>query len=414
MAPTSGSARRKDQDREPSRSTRPIAPAAGGESDLHEFPAVADWRDTASLPRMSRDLLEEASGITIPSSNFVMRVILAYLLAVVPAQLADLPLRAQQARMGLDRRPPGRPRLRHRRRASGRARHGLRHGGRRDRSPGDFNGDYPRAHLTRLVSLYTTGRSHFAVSYPNNPTALALPLDNGRSIRGEEISSSVWQSSPVPALVNFTVQPRSLAMFRAEEMLTLGGAIRVAETAGKRQVVNESELELRDAVLVESTGPGKRQERLLGTIKPGASVEIEARRPARSRLPRVERRAGAGPESVPGRAAIDLGRPRGKPGRAPAGRLGLNDRRRPGDRTAGRPQARVHRGAGPPAQRPAAQPRRQALQSAGHGKRRRRPAGWRASRARKIRRPPSKSNVSRSSMRQSPKTGTPAKGAPSG
>ncbi len=33
---------------------------------------------------MSRDLLEEASGITIPSSNFVLRVILAYLLAVVP------------------------------------------------------------------------------------------------------------------------------------------------------------------------------------------------------------------------------------------------------------------------------------------------------------------------------------------
>ncbi len=30
---------------------------------------VADWRDTARFPALSRDLLEEASGITIPSSN---------------------------------------------------------------------------------------------------------------------------------------------------------------------------------------------------------------------------------------------------------------------------------------------------------------------------------------------------------
>ena len=61
-------------------------------------------------------------------------------------------------------------------------------------------GDYPRAHLTRLGSLYSTGRTNFNLSYPNDPTALALPMDTGRSIRGEQVASSAWQSYPVPAL----------------------------------------------------------------------------------------------------------------------------------------------------------------------------------------------------------------------
>jgi hypothetical protein len=267
-----------------------------GESDMHEFPAVADWRDTASLPRLSRDLLEEASGITIPSSNFVMRVILAYLLAVVPLNWLIcrfvlnkrewtwivVPLVALGFAVGVERM----------------AAHDMGYDTAADEIDLlELQGDYPRAHLTRLVSLYTNGRSHFAVSYPNNPTALALPLDNGRSIRGEEISSSVWQSAPVPALLNFTVQPRSLAMFRAEEVLTLGGAIRISGTAGKRQIINESELELRDAVLIESTGKGKREQRLVGTLKSGASVEIESLPKGEAQGSRVD--AGPGPDPNP-------------------------------------------------------------------------------------------------------------------
>ena len=89
----------------------------------------------------------------------------------------------------------------------------------------EVHGGYPRAHLSRFASLYTTGRAKYTISYPNEPTALALPLDNGRSIRGEDVTTSVWQSYPVPALQSFSVQPRSLSMFRAEQMLGLSGSI---------------------------------------------------------------------------------------------------------------------------------------------------------------------------------------------
>jgi hypothetical protein len=294
--PVAGQLPPKEKTKTAAEATVDAASAQVGESDMHEFPAVADWRDTASLPRLSRDLLEEASGITIPSSHFVMRVILAYLLAVVPLNWLIcrfvlnkrewtwivVPLVALGFAVGVERV----------------AAHDMGYDTAADEIDLlEVQGDYYRAHLTRLVSLYTNGRSHFAVSYPNNPSALALPLDNGRSIRGEEISSSVWQSSPVPALLNFTVQPRSLAMFRAEEMLALGGAIRISGTAGKRQIINESELELRDAVLIESTGRGKRQQRLVGTLESGGSVDIDGLPVGDELNPRVV--AGPGPDPNP-------------------------------------------------------------------------------------------------------------------
>ncbi len=246
---------------------------------MSQVQGVADWRDSAMLPRLSRDLLEEASGITIPGSLFVLRVILAYLIVVVPinwlvcrfilrrpewAWVAVLLVafgfaiaveRVAARDMGYETAVDEIDLL-------------------------EIHGDYPRAHLTRLFSLYTSGRSRFSISYPNNPTALALPLDNGRSIRGEDVSKSTFQSSPVPALIDFLVQPRSLAMFRAEEMLTLAGSIRVVDDKGRRKVVNDTELELRDAVLVDHAG-GDRQERWLGTIAPGASIEIDEQKSER-------------------------------------------------------------------------------------------------------------------------------------
>ena len=160
----------------------------------------------------------------------------------------------------------------------------------------EIHGDYPRAHLTRLASLYTTGRSRFAISYPNDPTALALPFDSGRSIRGEEVSSSTWQSYPVPSLADFSVQPRSLAMFRAEQMLTLGGPIRLEGEGDKRQVVNGSELELRDAILIDLANPNERREHWLGTIAAGASVNIDGA-PDESIPRRFE--TGPGPDANP-------------------------------------------------------------------------------------------------------------------
>lgn len=254
----------------------PTTDPEAAENAFNRRPGVADWRDGAKLPKLANDLLDEASGITIPSSTFVLRVILAYLIAVIPLNWlicrfvlnrrewtwVVVPLVALAFAVAVERvaaRDIG-----------------------YDTAADEIDllevhGDYPRAHLTRMVSVYSNGRSRFTISYPNDPTALALPFDSGLSIRGEDVSSSTFLSYPVPSLADFTVQPRSLAMFRAEQMLSLSGAIRLEEEGGKRRVVNGGEFELRDAILIDRGGTGEMRERWLGTIAAGAAVEIDGR-----------------------------------------------------------------------------------------------------------------------------------------
>jgi hypothetical protein len=131
--------------------------------------------------------------------------------------------------------------------------------------------------VSRFAALFSTGRVQYTVSFPDNPTALALPMNSGLALRGEESTQSTWQSLPVPALVGFQVQPRSLSMYRSEQMAPMPGSIDLVtdEKTGVPWVVNGTDLELRDAILVDVAGDRSTR---LGTIAPGARVD--ARKPA--------------------------------------------------------------------------------------------------------------------------------------
>lgn len=239
---------------------------------------VAEWRDTSALPRLCRDLLEQASGITVPSAQFVLNVLLAYLVAVVPLNWLIfrlvlrrkewawivVPVLALGFAVGVERM----------------AAYDMGYDSACDEIDLlEIQGNYNRGHLSRFASLYTTGRARYQIAYPNDPTALALPFNTERSIGGEEIDTAVWQSYPVPALRDFAVQPRSLAMFRAEQIFSLNGSLALEEKDGKRSLLNQSDLELRDAVIVELNGPEDRRETFLGTIAPGATVSVEGGQP---------------------------------------------------------------------------------------------------------------------------------------
>ena len=275
------------------------APTPGEETALGRI-GVAEWRDTAALPRLCRDTLEKASGITVPSSQFVLKVILAYILALVPLNWficrlvlnrrewawIVVPLLALGFAVGVERV----------------AAYDMGYDSACDEIDLlEVQGAYPRAHLSRFAALYTTGRAKYSIAYPNEPTAVALPFNNERSIGGEDVTTAVWQSYPVPALQNFSVQPRSLAMFRGEQMLGLSGPIVLEEDQARRTVVNRSELELRDAVLVDFPEGGQRLETYLGTIAAGASLELGETKPG----PVPERVEGHdGPDPAPLLAAL--------------------------------------------------------------------------------------------------------------
>jgi hypothetical protein len=240
---------------------------------------VAEWRDTTALPRLCRDLLEKASGISVPSSQFVLKVILAYILAVVPLNWlvfrlllnrrewawVVVPLLALGFAIGVERV----------------AAYDMGYDSACDEIDLlEIQGGYSRAHLSRFASLYTTGRARYTIAYPGDPTALALPLNNERSIGGEDVATAVWQSSPVPALESFSVQPRSLAMYRAEQMIGLTGSMSLEATEVGRSIKNGTDLELKDAVLVDVAGLKERRETYLGTIAAGSTMDLLGKTPA--------------------------------------------------------------------------------------------------------------------------------------
>ncbi len=135
---------------------------------------VAEWRDTAALPRLCRDALEKASGITVPSSQFVLNVIFAYVLAVVPLNWLIcrlllnrrewawivVPVLALGFAIGVERM----------------AAYDMGYDSACDEIDLlEVQGAYGRGHLSRFAALYTTGRAKYTIAYPNEPSALALP-----------------------------------------------------------------------------------------------------------------------------------------------------------------------------------------------------------------------------------------------
>ncbi len=236
---------------------------------------VAAWLDSSQMPSLCRDALVKASGIEVPGSPFVLRVILIYIVALVPLNWlicrfvvrrrelawAVVPIlslgfavvieRAAAFDMGYDSACDEINLL--------------------EIQPG-----YHRAHLNRFAALYSTGRVRSAISYPADPSALALPLNTNLALRGQEITESTWQSSPLPALIDFRVEPRSLSMFRAEQMVDLGGSIDLrTDDSGSEWILNGTNLELRDAVLIDNRSGAENRSIDLGTIGPGGDRQIE-------------------------------------------------------------------------------------------------------------------------------------------
>ena len=255
----------------------PDDPRQMGEVALPRAP-VADWDDHAFVPTRCRDALKDASGISIPSSNFILKVIVAYIVALVPLNWlvcrfilrrrewawVMVPVLALGFAIGVERA----------------AAYDLGFDSACDEIDLlELQAGHPRAHLSRFASLYTTGRVGFTVAYPDEPSALALPMATGDELRGEEPSRSEWQSLPIPSLIGLQVQPRSLKLFRAEQMIALPGSIERVEGPGAGRIVNGTGLELRDAVLVE-IGTDRRFN--LATIAPGATIDLAA--PALSRM----------------------------------------------------------------------------------------------------------------------------------
>ena len=158
------------------------------EAEFDDEPAtprnpVAEWVDTTALPLLGRDLLEEASGIKIPSALFVLEVVLAYILTLVPLnwlicrfvfgrrELAWIvvPILSLGFAYGVER-------------ASA---YDVGYNSACDEIVIlEAFGDYPRAHVSRFSSLYSTGRARFNVSFPSRSHASQIVPSGARESCG--------------------------------------------------------------------------------------------------------------------------------------------------------------------------------------------------------------------------------------
>ena len=234
---------------------------------------TAEWRDDATLPVLSRDEFERASGIEIPKRRFVSTIMLVYLgtlivtwlvarflvkkpewawVVVVLIAVGLFPVvivRAFAFDIGYDSACTEVDVL-------------------------ETHGNYGRGHLSRFASLYTSGRVTFAISFPDDATALALPMNTGRAIRGESIQQSTFRGTGTPTLSDFQAQPRSLSMFRAEQFINVPGSATLIEEGGMRKLINGSGFDLKDAVVVDLRRNAGRAIRL-GAVAAGATVDIK-------------------------------------------------------------------------------------------------------------------------------------------
>ena len=244
-----------------------------GEIPLPKDP-VAEWSDESKLPRLCRETLEDASGISVPPRSFVLRVLLAFALAIVPLNylicrfvfrrrelawffvpilslgFAVVVERGAARQLGFDSAHDEIDLL-------------------------EIHSDYSRAHLSRIAALYSTGRVQFTVAFPDDPTALALPFSRTDTLATTEIAQTTWESLPVPALRGFLIQPRSLALYRAEQIHPLGGIVHYA-TKPNRQIINKTNMNLYDAVLIDVGVNGDVKKTPIGAILAGGSIDLDA------------------------------------------------------------------------------------------------------------------------------------------
>ena len=178
-----------------------------------------------------------------------------------------------------------------------------------------------------FASIYATGRGKYTISYPNDPTALALAVqhravDRRRGCRHVRLAivsgpraaglhRAAAKPGHVPAPSRCSAWPGAITVMDGE-----------GSGAGERTLVNGTDLELRDAVLVDVHGPEQAPRDLPGDDR---ARRLRSRWPPAGRPPFRHRSKGIdGPDPRRcWRAPQELGEPAREFRRAPAGRLGL-------------------------------------------------------------------------------------------
>lgn len=213
---------------------------------------VGAWNDYSPIAEAARDSLRGAAGIKIPDAWFVLRVVGIYLVLLVPINwllfrlagrvelawaavpvlsiaFAVLVARWAQLDIGFARATT-------------------------EVAIVELQSDYPRAHLTRYVGLYSALSTDYVLDF-DEPTALAQPFSDGSQlIAGRRRQTVRLERDEGVRLAGVRVASNSIGMVHAEHMLDLVGTISLDEGRDGLQVFNGTELDLEGVAVLGPDG----------------------------------------------------------------------------------------------------------------------------------------------------------------
>ncbi len=220
---------------------------------------VGGWNDFGPVASEARRALKQAAGITIPQRQFVLKVLLGYLIVLVPLNwalfwllgriewawiaaplisvvCAGMVIWLAQLDIGFARSST-------------------------EIAVVEIQGGYHRAHVTRYTALYTSLSTTYEVNL-EQPSALALPFATNPQfelLSGQQRSTVDFRRDSQAHLTGYTVSSNATGMIHSEHMAELAGSLTlVDDQPGGMRVVNGTRLSLRGAGVVRrrAEGPG--------------------------------------------------------------------------------------------------------------------------------------------------------------
>jgi hypothetical protein len=249
---------------------------------------VAGWEDFSPCANLARQSLRNSAGIKIPDATFVLYVLGAYLVVIVPINwcvfrllgrvewawiaapiitvlFAFAVVRLAQLDIGFAR-------------------------ARTEIAVVEMHGGYPRAHVSRYTALYTSLTTTYDMKF-EDPGALIQPFprfsrnDEGREMISGEASATVnyRREADQVTLEGFEVRSNSTGMLHSEHMLHMGGPITAQRLAdGRFTVSNRTRYKLSGAALIRAVRTPDHESQLkttevawVGDLDPGGQRTVE-------------------------------------------------------------------------------------------------------------------------------------------
>jgi hypothetical protein len=237
------------------------------------IPSAASWNARSDVARLAVGMLRDAAGITIPRAEFVVWVLVVYLLVLVPgnylvfrslgrvewawvaAPVIALVCTAAVVRLAqLD---------------IGFARSET------EIAVLETQAGYPRGHLTRYTAIYTSLGTTYDLIF-DDPSVLAQPLS------GRMPCTVDYARFRDVRLTGLRVDSNTTSTVHSEQMFDMGGGLKLGRSdAGQRQVINGTHLSLSQVAVIRKrvTEAGSEQVELcqIGDLSAGAAAQLSFR-----------------------------------------------------------------------------------------------------------------------------------------